>query len=168
MLPEPEPSGLPSGWELDLLRAARVARLGLLDAEDRPRVLPVTHAIHSGRIWIAIDLKPKRADREPARLRYLRRRAEVALTVDRYDDDDWTHLAWVQVLGRASIHDAREAKKPLEALAEKYPQYRENLPPGPVIAIVPDRVLSWRARDGRPASARSSTRGRPARAGRSR
>ena len=56
-----------------MLERERVARLGLLDADDRPRVLPVTFAVAGEAIYSAIDRKPKRAS-EPARLRYLRRR----------------------------------------------------------------------------------------------
>ena len=82
------------------LEEERVGRLGLLDDEGGPRVLPVTFAVTEGRIWSAIDRKPKRPD-EPARLRFLRRDPGAALTVDR-DSDDWDELAWVQVLGRVA------------------------------------------------------------------
>lgn len=134
-------------WARGLLERSRVARLGLLDENDHPRVMPVTFALAEGRIWSAIDRKPKRADAEPARLRFIRRRPEVALTVDRYDDD-WTRLAWVQVLGSASLHDATDAIHALAALTEKYEQYRAEPPPGPLIAIDPARALSWRAEGG--------------------
>jgi PPOX class probable F420-dependent enzyme len=144
VLPPSEASGLPSGWKRDLLDSQRVARLGILDTDGRPRVLPVTYALHADRIWTAIDSKPKREDVEPARLRYLRRRPQVALTADRYDDD-WARLAWVQVLGTASIRDVGDEPGALGALAEKYPQYRADRPPGPLIAITPERVVAWRA-----------------------
>jgi nitroimidazol reductase NimA-like FMN-containing flavoprotein (pyridoxamine 5'-phosphate oxidase superfamily) len=51
---------------VELLEDARVARLGLLDEEGAPRVLPVTFAVAEERIWSAIDQKPKR-EGEPAR-----------------------------------------------------------------------------------------------------
>ncbi|MEA2420383.1 MAG: hypothetical protein QOE60_2589, partial [Thermoleophilaceae bacterium] len=88
-------------WAFELLAEARVARLGLLDEEDQPRVLPVTFAVWEGALWSAIDRKPKRAG-EPARVRRLRRRPEAALLVDRYDDD-WSRLAWVEVRGPVSV-----------------------------------------------------------------
>ena len=135
------------GWALGLLTEARVARLGLLDSGDRPRVLPVTYALSGERIWSAIDSKPKRRGREPARLGFLRRRPEVALTVDRYDEN-WSRLAWVQVLGVASIHDTQEEPDALAALIEKYEPYRAEVPPGPLIAIRPSRALAWRAEEG--------------------
>jgi PPOX class probable F420-dependent enzyme len=119
-----------------------VARLGLVDDRDRPRVLPVTFALADGAAWTAIDRKPKRSG-DPARLRYLRRRPEAALTVDRYDDD-WERLAWVQLLCDAEIHDAAAAPAALDALTAKYEQYREP-PPGPLIRLAPTRALWWRA-----------------------
>ena len=132
-------------WARDLLERARVARLGLLDDEDSPRVLPVTFAIHDSGIWSAIDRKPKRdPDRDPARLRYLRRRSQVALTVDHYSDD-WRRLAWVQVIGRATIIPIDDEPGVAAALARKYAPYRDERPPGPLIRIEPGRSLCWRA-----------------------
>src|SRR5205085_8758992 len=83
------------GWATDLVAEARVARLGLLDEDGAPRVLPITYAVCDGAIWSAVDdHKPKRTA-EPARVRRLRERPEAAVTIDRYDDD-WSRLAWVQ------------------------------------------------------------------------
>jgi PPOX class probable F420-dependent enzyme len=131
------------GWALELIRESRVARLGLLDDDDRPRVLPVTYVLHAGSLWSAVDRKPKRSA-EPARLRYLRRRPEVALTVDRYSDR-WEELAWVQVLGRVELLERSAATAALEALSAKYLPYRAEPPPGPLLRLVPERLLCWRA-----------------------
>jgi PPOX class probable F420-dependent enzyme len=130
-------------WANNLLETARVGRLGFVDDKGAPRVLPVTFAVAEGRIWSAIDRKPKRTD-EPARLRYLRREPRAALTVDRYSDD-WEELAWVQVLGRIEIVEVAEGRAGLEALREKYEPYREEAPPGPLLALRPERYLWWRA-----------------------
>jgi PPOX class probable F420-dependent enzyme len=124
------------------LEQSRVARLGLLDGRDTPRVLPVTFVLFEGALWSAIDRKPKRA--EPARVRFLRRRPEAAVTVDRYDDD-WSRLAWVQVLGEVDVLDVGDCAPALEALASKYEQYRREAPPGPVLRLSPSRALCWRA-----------------------
>jgi PPOX class probable F420-dependent enzyme len=131
------------GWGRDLLAAERVARLAFLDDHDRPRVLPVTYALAGDSVWSAIDQKPKRST-EPARLRYLRRRPQAALCVDRYDDD-WSRLAWVQLLGRVAVLRAAEAPEALEALAARYAPYRERPPPGPLLRLSVERALSWRA-----------------------
>ena len=132
-------------WANELLESERVGRLGLLDEEGAPRVLPVTFAVAGGRIWSAIDEKPKRAG-EPARVRFLRRDPRAALTVDRYSDE-WERLAWVQVLGEVRIVDAADAAEGLAALSAKYEQYRDRPPPGPVLALEPRRYLWWRAAD---------------------
>ncbi|HSJ18719.1 MAG TPA: pyridoxamine 5'-phosphate oxidase family protein [Solirubrobacterales bacterium] len=135
---------LPS-WAAELVRDARVARLGIVDESGHPRVLPVTFAVAEGRIWTAIDAKPKRDPaREPARVRFVRRDPRAALTVDRYSDD-WDELAWVQVLGSMGVFAADDASAGLEALARKYEPYRSSPPPGPVLALEPARYLYWRA-----------------------
>jgi PPOX class probable F420-dependent enzyme len=133
-------------WALELLREARVGHLGFLDADDRPRVLPVTFALAADRLYSVVDEKPKRVPgRELARVRYLRRRPAAALTVDRYDDD-WTRLAWVQVLGTVRIHDDPTTQAgAFAALAARYAPYRHGVPEGPLLELVPERALHWRA-----------------------
>src|SRR3990172_6242591 len=106
---------LPTGG-IGLLREERVARLGLLDDGGGPRVLPVTFALHDHSLWSAVDRKPKRDHaREPARVRRLPGSPAAALTVDRYDDD-WSALAWVQVLGKVPLLSPEEAPGALAAL----------------------------------------------------
>jgi PPOX class probable F420-dependent enzyme len=135
------------GWARELLTAARVARLACLDDDDRPRVLPVTFAVTGDAVWSAIDEKPKRTA-QPARLRYLRRRPEAALLVDLYDDD-WTRLAWVQLLGRVELVPVESSPEATAALAEKYEQYAARTPPGPLLRLTVERALHWRAADDR-------------------
>jgi PPOX class probable F420-dependent enzyme len=130
-------------WGRELLSAARVARLAFVDDADRPRLLPVTFALASGAVWSAIDDKPKRAA-EPARLRYLRRRPQAALLVDVYRDD-WARLAWVQLLGRVDVVPVESSPEPMAALAEKYEQYADHTPPGPLLRLSVERTLHWRA-----------------------
>lgn len=120
-----------------------MARLAFLDDEDRPRVLPVTFALAGGAVWSAIDEKPKRV-KEPARVRYLRRRPEASLCVDVYKDD-WSRLAWVQLLGAVAVLPASDAPDALDALAAKYAPYRERTPPGPLLRLSVERALSWRS-----------------------
>jgi PPOX class probable F420-dependent enzyme len=137
-------SELPA-WAVALLEEARVARLGLTDDTGHPRVLPVTFAPAAGRIWSAVDRKPKQAPgRELARVRFLRRDPRAALTVDRYSDQ-WEDLAWVQVLGAVQIVEAHDAAEGLAVLVAKYEPYRHALPPGPFLGLEPKRCLFWRA-----------------------
>jgi PPOX class probable F420-dependent enzyme len=135
-------------WALELLARGRVARLGLVDLEGAPRVQPVTFALHAGRLWSAIDAKPKRVPPERlARVRFIAREPRVSLTVDRYEED-WARLAWVQVLARAALvgADGPAGAGALRALREKYPQYRSAPPAGPLLELTPRRFLWWSAR----------------------
>ena len=132
-------------WALGLLHDARVAHLGMVDESGRPRVLPVTYAVLGGEIYSAVDEKPKRRPgAELARVRWLRERPRCALTVDRYDDD-WSRLAWVQVLATAGVLDAGGQEEALRALAARYPAYADRPPPGPLLRLRPERVVGWRA-----------------------
>jgi PPOX class probable F420-dependent enzyme len=130
-------------WALELIKSERVARLAFVDDRDRPRVLPITYALAGDAVWSAIDEKPKRAG-EPARVRYLRRRPSAALCVDRYDDD-WSRLAWVQLLGRVEVLSLDEGRAGLDALVERYAPYRERRPPGPLLRLEVERSLCWSA-----------------------
>ena len=133
-----ELSDLP-GWAQALLDDTRVAHLGLLDEQGAPRVQPITFARVGETLVSAIDDKPKR--RTPARLARLRSDPRATITVDRYDDD-WTKLAWVQVLATATIRDLDPTS--LAALQRRYPAYTTP-PPGPLINFRPVRILCWRA-----------------------
>ena len=132
-------------WARELLEQARVARLGLLDDDGVPRVLPVTYALAQGALFSAIDDKPKHvAPQRLARVRWLRARPRAALTVDHYEDD-WSRLAWVQAIGPVKILDAADAPDALAALTRRYAQYRDRTPGGPVLRLEPERLVWWRA-----------------------
>jgi hypothetical protein len=64
--------------------------------------------------------------------------------VDVYDDD-WSKLAWVQVLGAIEIVEASAAPDAMDALAAKYDVYAAERPPGPLLRLVPERCLHWQA-----------------------
>jgi PPOX class probable F420-dependent enzyme len=137
-------------WASRLLHRAPVGRLGLLDGAGSPRVLPVVFAVCDGMLVSAIDHKRKRRPGEElARVRWLRARPRAALTVDHYDDD-WSSLAWVQALGTVRVADASDAPAAISALVDRYPQYRERTPVGPVLMLTPERLVWWRASSGRP------------------
>src|SRR3954469_8238636 len=130
-------------WAAELLEQGRVAHLGLLDEAGAPRGEPGPHARVGPALWSAIDDKPKRRPGElPARVRRLRADPRVALTVDRYADD-WSRLAWVQVLGEVTLVGSDDGAS--SALAARYPQYRDSPPGGPLLRLDPRRVLCWHA-----------------------
>jgi PPOX class probable F420-dependent enzyme len=132
-------------WARRMLEEARVGHLGFIDDALQPRVQPVTYAVHGGALWSAVDDKPKRAGGERlARVRFLRQRPQAALTVGHYDED-WTALAWVQVLGDVSVVAVEDGRDALAALVTKYEQYRAKAPGGPLLRLQPDRTLWWRS-----------------------
>ena len=126
-------------WER--LGAARVGRF----ATTAPRIVPVTFAVSGGKVFHAVDHKPK-ATRALARLEDLRRDPRASLLVDHYDED-WSLLWWVRVDGRASVldGDGPQAAHALDLLVEKYPQYSGRRPDGPVVALDAERIVSWSA-----------------------
>ncbi len=123
-----------------------MARLGLIDDDGAPRVLPITYALSGGRFVSAVDHKRKRvAGEQLARVRWLRARPRAALTVDHYDED-WSSLAWVQALGEIQILDLPSAPPAaLAALSERYEPYRAHPPAGPILILEPARLLHWQA-----------------------
>ena len=123
---------------------ARVARLATADAKGVPYLVPVCFAIVGNSLYITIDEKPKRTDVPLKRLRNILENPEVAITVDRWDED-WTRLAWVMLRGRAEIlPDGDEHDRAQARLRERYPQYRSmDLAPLPVIALRIARVTTW-------------------------
>ena len=130
---------------MGLLHEERVGRLALLDDVAHPRVLPVTYVIAAGSVWTAVDDKPKVvAGPDVARVRFLRERPQAAFLVDRYDDD-WERLAWVQVLGAVDVLEVDVLPEALAALRAKYGPYAERPPRGPLLRLVPERCLCWRA-----------------------
>jgi PPOX class probable F420-dependent enzyme len=124
-----------------------VARLATVDEAGRPHVLPVCFAEVGGVLYTPIDQKPKRGD--PLSLRRVRNilaHPDVCLVVDHYEED-WTHLAWLQVRGTAAlVDDPAERTQALAALRARYHQYRAmDLESRPLIRITPERVVGWAA-----------------------
>ncbi|MEU6218959.1 TIGR03668 family PPOX class F420-dependent oxidoreductase [Streptomyces sp. NPDC047022] len=134
---------------------ARVARLATVDPEGRPHLVPVvfTHQDGDGddRIVMAVDRKPKST-------RWLKRLGNIAVTpavsllVDVYDED-WERLWWARADGGARVvpPDAPEGpdrdayQEALGLLTQKYTQYRDNPPDGPVIVVAVNRWSGWSA-----------------------
>jgi PPOX class probable F420-dependent enzyme len=94
-------------------------------------------------VVIVVDEKPKVTTRLK-RLRNIEHNPATALVVDVYDFD-WSRLRWVMVRGPATIEPAgAESPSSLEALRNKYPQYRAmDLAGRPLIRIHPERVNEW-------------------------
>ncbi|QOV40433.1 TIGR03668 family PPOX class F420-dependent oxidoreductase [Streptomyces ferrugineus] len=130
---------------------ASVARLATVDPEGRPHLVPVVFAARGDEVVTAVDGKPKRS-RRLRRLRNIAVSPAVCLLVDAYDDD-WDRLWWVRADGGARIlppeapDEAAHAEyaDAVELLRQKYPQYRQEPPEGPVIVITVLHWSGWRA-----------------------
>ena len=67
----------------------------------------------------------------------------VTMLADYYSDD-WETLWWVRADGRAAIlADQRQMAAPLRLLADRYWQYRQAPPTGPVLAVTVERWSGW-------------------------
>ena len=132
-----------SETDLRFVQRQRVAHLATADANGRPHVVPVCFAHMDGRFCIAIDEKPKRT-RRLKRLRNIAENPSVALVFDRYDDD-WARLGWVMVQGTAAIiSSGSEHERGVDALRERYEQYRSMALEGrPVIRVAVEKVVTW-------------------------
>ena len=126
------------------LTAARVARLATTDPDGRPHLVPIVFALEGDTLYSAVDRKPKRS-RKLRRIENARARPDVTILVDHYEED-WDHLWWIRLRGRARVlDDGDERERALALLQEKYPQYRTEPPDGPVLAVDVTDVREWSA-----------------------
>lgn len=125
--------------------AARVARLATASAEGIPSVVPICYQVEDARLFTPIDAKPKRSDwRALQRVRNVRANPRVAVVVDRWTED-WRHLAWVHLRGRAEVLEGGALHaQGVRLLRAKYAQYRDMpLEEGPMIFIAIESARHW-------------------------
>ena len=127
-----------------LVEQARVGRLATVAADRWPHAVPICFALRGEVAYSAVDHKPKRPGRLK-RIANLQQTGQACLLVDEYAED-WSTLWWVRLdgLGRV-VDDPAESAAAAFALSEKYPQYRERPPEGPVIALDISRWTGWSA-----------------------
>ena len=102
----------------------------------------VTFAVDGDMIYTAVDQKPK-SGTMLKRLRNVGENPMVTMLADHYSDD-WETLWWVRADGRATIlADQRQMAAPLRLLANRYRQYRQAPPTGPVLAVTVERWSGW-------------------------
>lgn len=129
----------------NFLAASRVGHLATADATGCPHVVPVCYAIGEAALYVTIDEKPKRDTPRPLkRLANIRQNPQIAVCVDRYDED-WTRLGWVLLRGPAEIlTDGAEHDRAQALLRDRYAQYRAmRIEALPVIALRIARVTAW-------------------------
>jgi PPOX class probable F420-dependent enzyme len=126
------------------LTAARVARLATTDPDGRPHLVPIVFAVEGDTLYTAVDKKPKRST-TLRRIENARARPDVTVLVDHYEEN-WEKLWWIRLRGRARVLDAgEERERALGLLQAKYPQYREEPPDGPVLAVDIIERREWSA-----------------------
>jgi PPOX class probable F420-dependent enzyme len=119
-----------------------VARLATTDPDGRPHLVPIVFACEGDTLYSAVDRKPKRSQ-TLRRIENARVRPDVTVLVDHYEED-WDRLWWIRLRGRARVLDAGEERdRALALLAEKYPQYRDEPPDGPVLAVDVTEEREW-------------------------
>jgi PPOX class probable F420-dependent enzyme len=123
---------------------SRVASLSTANVDARPHVVPIVFAVAGDTVYSAVDHKPKRTT-SLRRLAHLKANPRAALLVHHYDDEDWTRLWWVRADGDGRVlePDEPEAQSAVDRLVERYAQYRDARPSGPVIAIDVFRWSGW-------------------------
>jgi PPOX class probable F420-dependent enzyme len=110
-------------------------------------VVPICFVFDGKYIYSPIDEKPKRATPQKLkRLRNIAANPQVAIVIDRYDED-WTKLEYVLVVGQARVTlRGVNYRKAVKLLRKKYSQYRTMaIDRRPLIVIRPKHVASWAA-----------------------
>lgn len=121
----------------------RVARLATVTRSGDPHIVPIVFALLGDTVYTSVDAKPK-STTALRRLENMAANPNVAVLVDHYSED-WARLWWVRADGTARPAEADEARTAVERLAARYPVYRTQPPPGPVIAIRITRWSGWSA-----------------------
>jgi PPOX class probable F420-dependent enzyme len=122
--------------------SSSVAHLSTVRPDGGPHVVPIVFALVDDTVYSAVDAKPKRS-RELQRLANVRADPRCALLVDHYEDD-WRQLWWVRADGRGEVVGRLSDVHPgIRALVERFPQYRDEPPSGPLLVITVERWSGW-------------------------
>ena len=120
-----------------------VARLATVRGDGHPHLVPVVFALAGDTIFTAVDAKPKTTTRLQ-RLVNLEYEPRCCLLVDHYEDD-WSALWWVRADGEGTVVDPAASSPGWSALAARHAQYRDQPPPGPLVAVRVTRWSGWAA-----------------------
>ena len=119
-----------------------VARLSTVRPDGGPHVVPIVFALVDDTVFSAVDAKPKRST-ALQRLANVRAEPRCALLVDHFEDD-WRRLWWVRADGVGEVVDAPTVEHPgIQALVQRFPQYRDEPPSGPLVVVTVQRWTGW-------------------------
>ena len=125
-----------------LFASSPVAHLATVRPDGGPHVVPMVFALVEDTVYSAVDAKPKRS-RRLQRLANLRAHPGCALLVDHYEDD-WRRLWWVRADGHGDVVDDPSDDHPgIQALVQRFPQYRTEPPAGPLLVVTVERWSGW-------------------------
>jgi len=134
--------------ERAFLEQQRVAHLATADAHGAPHVVPIVYTVVDERLYFVVDDKPKRTRTGLKRLRNIAANPQVAVVVDRYDED-WRHLAYLLIRGRATlVESVEELTTVLAELRRRYAPYRTmalGVATHPMVRIDIERTHWWTA-----------------------
>ncbi len=117
--------------------------LATIHPERGVDAVPVVFAVDRGLIVVPIDrVKPKRHLRL-ARLENLRQDQRCVLLIDHYADD-WSDLWWVRL--HATGEMALDPTDWIDALAVRFPSYRQTAAVAGVVLLHPTVITGWAAR----------------------
>jgi PPOX class probable F420-dependent enzyme len=125
-----------------MFESSPVARLATVRPDGGPHVVPIVFALVGDTVFSAVDAKPKRST-ALQRLANVRADPRCAVLVDDYDDD-WRRLWWVRGDGTAEVVEPAPAEHPgIQALVQRFPQYRDEPPSGPLLVVTVHRWTGW-------------------------
>ena len=128
----------------EFVESARVGHLSTVSVDGRPHVVPICFALVDQIAYTAVDHKPKRSTRL-RRIDNVTATGHACLLVDHYSED-WSTLWWVRLDGRGRVvGEPGEQTRALAALRDKYQQYAEQPPTGPVLSVDVTRWSGWSA-----------------------
>jgi len=122
-----------------------------MNADGAIHIVPIVFAYASGKIYFAIDQKPKTTITRLRRLQNIKKNPQVTLLIDNYSEN-WGKLFYVLIYANAKLLSRSEEKDRLLALKllkKKYPQYQDNrlLPPNsPVVCMRIGKIVAWSAK----------------------
>jgi len=119
-----------------------VARLSTVRPDGGPHVVPIVFALVDDVVFSVVDAKPKRST-DLQRLANVRADPRCALLVDHYEDD-WRRLWWVRADGAGAVVDGPTDQHPgIQALVQRFRQYRDEPPSGPLLVVTVRRWTGW-------------------------
>jgi PPOX class probable F420-dependent enzyme len=121
---------------------ARVGRIATVTPEGRPHVVPFVFVLEDETLYSSVDAKPKRSP-DLRRIRNIRANPAVEVVVDHYEEP-WDTIWWVRMRGRGEVLESgAERERALALLEDKYPEYVDSPPQGPVVAVRIERWRGW-------------------------